>query len=250
MYNKLFTKILDSTVWLEDDATRLVWITFLAVMDEDGFVGLSAVGNVAARARVSIEDADAALKILEAPDKADPSQEHDGRRIERVPYGWMVLNAIKYRDIIKRETAKEQTRARVAKYRNTLKVTMSNADVTQSNEKVTPSVAVSVSDTKKKDIVGQEPDGAPPKVNGSKAEALEVLAFLNEKTGRNYEPLPANLDLIKARLKDGATVLDCRQVIAKKCREWIGDEKMALYLRPKTLFSRTNFAQYKGELVD
>ena len=32
MYNKLFTKILDSTIWLEDDATRLVWITFLAVI--------------------------------------------------------------------------------------------------------------------------------------------------------------------------------------------------------------------------
>jgi hypothetical protein len=44
MYNKLFTKILDSTIWLENDATRLVWITFLAVMDEDGFVALSASG--------------------------------------------------------------------------------------------------------------------------------------------------------------------------------------------------------------
>ena len=31
MYNKLFTKILDSTVWLEPDTVRIVWITFLAV---------------------------------------------------------------------------------------------------------------------------------------------------------------------------------------------------------------------------
>ena len=139
MYNKLFTKILDSTIWLEEDSTRLVWITFIAAMDEDGFVALSSIGNVAARARVSIEAAEAAIAALESPDKADPSQEHDGRRIERVPYGWMVLNSTKYRDIIRRETAKEQTRQRVAKHRAKKS---GNAAVTHSNEKLTPSVAV------------------------------------------------------------------------------------------------------------
>jgi uncharacterized phage protein (TIGR02220 family) len=81
-------------------------------------------------------------------------------------------------------------------------------------------------------------------------QAKEILNFLNEKTGRSYEPLPANLNLIIARLKEGSTALDLRQVVAKKCREWIGDEKMAEYLRPKTLFNATNFAQYKGELVN
>ena len=136
MYNKLFTKILDSTIWLENDATRLVWITFLAVMDEDGFVALSAIGNVAARARVSLEAAESSIKALESPDSADATQEHEGRRIERVPYGWIVLNATKYRDLIKRETQKEQTRLRVAKHR-----AKSNAIVTQANEKLTPSEA-------------------------------------------------------------------------------------------------------------
>jgi hypothetical protein len=147
MYNKLFTKILDSTIWLESDATRLVWITFIAAMDEDGFVALSSIGNVSARARVSLEDTEAAIKALESPDRADPTQDHDGRRIERVPYGWMVLNATKYRDIIRRETAKAQTRERVAKHR----AKKGNAPVTHRNEKVTPSVAVtgSISETLK-----------------------------------------------------------------------------------------------------
>lgn len=144
MYNKLFTKILDSTIWLESDATRLVWITFIAAMDEDGFVALSSIGNVAARARVSIADAEAAIAALEQPDKADPSQDHEGRRIERVPYGWMVLNAAKYRDIIRRETAKEQTRQRVAKHRAKKS---GNVHVTQGNEKLTPSVAVTDTNT-------------------------------------------------------------------------------------------------------
>ena len=157
MYNKLFTKILDSTIWLESDATRLVWITFLAAMDEDGFVALSSVGNVAARARVPIEAAEAAVAALEAPDRSDPTQEYDGKRIERVPYGWMVLNAAKYRDIIRRETAKEQTRQRVAKHR--AKKT-GNVHVTQGNEKLTPSVAVTETYTNT-NTVSQKPIRTP-----------------------------------------------------------------------------------------
>lgn len=80
--------------------------------------------------------------------------------------------------------------------------------------------------------------------------AREVVLFLNEKTGRNYEPKGVNLDMIVARLKEGATLKNCRQIIAKKSREWSIDEKMSMYLRPKTLFNKTNFAQYKGELLN
>jgi uncharacterized phage protein (TIGR02220 family) len=79
-------------------------------------------------------------------------------------------------------------------------------------------------------------------------DVLSLLQFLNEKTGRNYQPVRANIELILARLKDGASVDDCRAVIAKKCREWAGDPKMSFYLRPATLFNRTKFAQYQGEL--
>jgi uncharacterized phage protein (TIGR02220 family) len=82
-----------------------------------------------------------------------------------------------------------------------------------------------------------------------KTPATEVLNFLNQKTGRNYQPVPANLEMIVARIKDGATVDELRMVVAKKCREWAADEKMNEYLRPKTLFNRTNFANYQGELL-
>jgi uncharacterized phage protein (TIGR02220 family) len=94
---------------------------------------------------------------------------------------------------------------------------------------------------KDKDTVGQKPDLKPLSV--------EVLNFLNSKTGRRYEPVPANLSLIAARLREGASVDDLRAVVAKKCRDWGGDPKMNEYLRPKTLFNATNYAQYRGELV-
>lgn len=89
------------------------------------------------------------------------------------------------------------------------------------------------------------PNQPPPFKN----QALDVLHFLNRKTGRVYRPVETNLKLITARLKSGATVEDCHQVIAKKTREWKNDPKMAEYLRPATLFNATKFEQYVGELV-
>lgn len=107
----------------------------------------------------------------------------------------------------------------------------------------------------KKDFLSGKPDIDLLIINESnknesiKTKAIRVLEFLNQKTGRVYRPVDANLKLITARLHSGATVMDCRQVIAKKTREWKGDPKMAEYLRPATLFNATKFEQYLGELI-
>jgi uncharacterized phage protein (TIGR02220 family) len=77
--------------------------------------------------------------------------------------------------------------------------------------------------------------------------ARQVLEFLNEKTGRHYEPVEANLRLIRARLRE-ASADDLRSVVALKARQWKGTE-MDGYLRPATLFNATKFAQYQGELL-
>ena len=93
MYNKLFTKILDSSIWLETNPTRIVWITMIAAMDEQGFVSMASVQNLARRANVPEAEAAGAVKVLESPDSVQPDQENEGRRIERVEGGWMVLGA-------------------------------------------------------------------------------------------------------------------------------------------------------------
>ena len=79
--------------------------------------------------------------------------------------------------------------------------------------------------------------------------ALEVLAFLNKKAGRNFRDVPANITPIIARLKEGFTSAELHQVIAMKCREWINDPERAKYLSPDTLFNRTKFAKYAGQLI-
>lgn len=117
MYNKLYTKILDSSIWLEPNPTRIVWITFLAAMDEDGFAQFSSVRNLANRAMVTVEEATAAVQTLENPDGESANKEHDGRRIERVDGGWMILNAGLYRDIVTRTEKLRLNRERVARHR-------------------------------------------------------------------------------------------------------------------------------------
>ena len=117
MYNKLFTSILDSSIWLEEPATKVVWITLLAAMDEDGFAHFAAVKNLANRAVLTLEDTEGAVKVLESPDPNSSDSDHEGRRIERVPGGWIVLNARKYHNATTRAIAKQKTRERVTRFR-------------------------------------------------------------------------------------------------------------------------------------
>jgi len=81
-----------------------------------------------------------------------------------------------------------------------------------------------------------------------KHQAIDVIEYLNLRTNRNYETCDANLDFVKARLKEGRTIDQCKSVIDTKTAEWLNDEKMFKFLRPATLFNKTKFAQYLGEV--
>ena len=136
MYNKLFQQILDSSIWLESDTTRIVWITLIAAMDEDGMAHFASLSNLARRAIVTQKAAQAAVASLEGPDENSSDPENDGKRIERVPGGWIVLNAGKYRALATKIIQREKTRQRVQRFR-----AGRNAVVTQGNESVTRSEA-------------------------------------------------------------------------------------------------------------
>jgi uncharacterized phage protein (TIGR02220 family) len=84
--------------------------------------------------------------------------------------------------------------------------------------------------------------------HGNTALAREILDFLNNKTGRHFRPVKANLDPILARIKEGATQLELQAVIVRQHRQWAEDDKMRTYLRPATLFNATKFAQYVGDV--
>ncbi len=96
-YTKLFGSIVGSTVWREALPTKVVWITMLAMSDEDGVVEGSIPG-LAHLAGVTIEECEEALRILEGPDKYSRTPDHEGRRVEVIDGGWLILNRAKYRD--------------------------------------------------------------------------------------------------------------------------------------------------------
>ena len=81
---------------------------------------------------------------------------------------------------------------------------------------------------------------------GTKAQCAELLAHLNAKAGKKFQPVDANVRLLAARLKE-ATAEEIRAVIDAKVAEW-GNTEMAKYLRPETLFNATKFAGYLGQI--
>lgn len=118
-YTKLFHSILDSSVWQEDDRTRLVWITLLAMADQHGEIQASIPG-VAKRAGVPLEAAEAAIGKLMAPDRYSRTPDHEGRRIARIEGGWEILNHAKYRFEASIEDRREKAMERQRRRRNGL----------------------------------------------------------------------------------------------------------------------------------
>ena len=132
MYVKIFSQILDSSIWLESHVTLRVWVTLLVSKNRDGFARFAALENLAHRARVSVEEAREAVAVLEAPDKNSSDEGYEGRRIERVPGGWMVLNSSKYAEMVSDDKYREATRERVRRHRE------KQAEPTEGNVTVTP----------------------------------------------------------------------------------------------------------------
>ena len=119
-YTKLFNSILASTVWMEPDHTRLVWITMLALADRYGFVPASVPG-LASLARISKEKCEEALVTLSSPDPDSRSTAFDGRRIEKVEGGWNLLNYETYRRKLSVEERREYNAMKQREHRERLK---------------------------------------------------------------------------------------------------------------------------------
>ena len=73
-------------------------------------------------------------------------------------------------------------------------------------------------------------------------DSLEVLAYLNEATGKKYR----DASFIAARLKDGGSVEDCRRIIDTKLKDPYFQENPK-YLNPRTLFRPSHWDQYLNE---
>ena len=115
-YTKLFESIVTSTIWQEDLSTKVVWITMLALKNQQHMVEASVPG-LAHVAGVTLEQCQAALDKLQSPDPYSRSAESEGRRIEARPGGWLIINGQKYQAMLNAEERREYKRGKQAEYR-------------------------------------------------------------------------------------------------------------------------------------
>ena len=85
--------------------------------------------------------------------------------------------------------------------------------------------------------------------------AMEILNFLNEKTGRTKRYTMDNvpevfLRHISARVEEGHSLSKMKAVVYHKHKEWNADPKMKKYLRAATLFNREKFNTYVQEVPE
>lgn len=88
----------------------------------------------------------------------------------------------------------------------------------------------------RKGASARRPAPSRPLNSEEQEKVTDVVTALNEETGSHYRPTSnATRKHVLARLREGFTVEECKEVIRKKSEEWGGTE-MAKYLRPETLF--------------
>ncbi len=113
----LWNSIVESSIWDEPDVVMKVFVTMMAVKDSDHIVRKSAyqIAFLARKTEVEVLDA---LKVLSSPDtKRIGPQPHEGRRIQAVEEGWLILNGEKYRAMVQLEAKRARNRRAQAAFR-------------------------------------------------------------------------------------------------------------------------------------
>ncbi len=238
-YTKLFQTIITSTIWTEDDKTRIVWVTLLALADKNGEV-MATLPGLARLAGVSIDATEDAVARFLSPDKYSRTPDDEGRRIEEIDGGWALLNHGKYRlmaskDENKTKNAERQKRHRERQKRNATvtdsnaTVTQSNATVTQSNAKVTHDrdIAEAEADTEveeeTKTTSNSTSDSAPVASDETKAFLQELWSLSIQRTRTSKQKVAAAWRKIPTKHKPQfAAVLDAYRAWLR-CEAWTKD---------------------------
>ena len=236
-YTKLYSCILDSSIWSASVTTRIVWITMLAMASKEGIVHAS-VGGLARRANVSLNECSQALIELEGPEP-DSKDGGDGRRVEKITGGWVVLNHQFYResrslDAVRKEQWRKKVRDRTTVSGTVQENVPSTSTTTKTENKhrsgdkpPDPHVSVSSDQPVDSDPWGMTPPGVDPEspIGTSKTEkpndhgAAEVFAYwastLWPKVHPDRKPKASvkRVAKIRARLADGYSVADLKAVI-------------------------------------
>lgn len=247
-FTKLFSSITESTIWSESSDIRVVWITMLAMADRKGRIW-SSIPGLANRSQVTLEQTEIALQKFLLPDTYSRTKDLEGRRIEIIDGGWRLLNHEKYRSLRDDEERKIYKRDWIKNKRIVDNVDTSRPQYTKAEAEADTDTDTIVIPTRTDTVSGKPDDGLREKNRKYKTEAIEALDFLNLRTGKAFRKVDSNLKPIESILKSGIDLQDLKTVTMRKINDWSKDPKMAEYLRPSTLYRRSNFEQYYGHTM-
>lgn len=79
----------------------------------------------------------------------------------------------------------------------------------------------------------------------SAEDITEVIEYLNKKSGKSFRTTTESIrDQIKARMRDGFSVEDCKIAIDWCVGKWLNDPKMKQFVRVSTIFTKGKFPDY------
>ena len=118
-FAKLDVGIVDSTLWMKPHDALRVWIALLAKCDSYGIVRAAAPA-LAHLCFVTLDRFEEIIEEFASPDRHSRTPDNEGRRLQKIEGGWLILNYLRYRDMMQRKAASHAERQ--AKYREKVKV--------------------------------------------------------------------------------------------------------------------------------
>ena len=103
-------------MWDEPYHVRVLWVTMLAIKDFDHVVRKNEY-QLHKRANMSLEEVGEALRVLSSPDTRRPDQPFEGRRIDKVEDGYLILNGQHYEDQMSRVSRRFYLARKAREYR-------------------------------------------------------------------------------------------------------------------------------------
>lgn len=185
--------------------------------------------------------------------------------IEIVDNAILVSNWEKHQNVDGMEKIRLQTKERVARHRERLKLSDSsvtcNVTVTQRNATEEDKEKEKEKEEEKKEYIVEQSTTDyvfPEWLSDKSIEQIKKgnpknfdyripIAYLNQVTNSNYKFVDSNTNLVKSRFKESYTLDDFKTVIDKKAKEWLNDSNWSKYLRPSTLFNATKFESYLNQ---
>ena len=147
-YVKVHKSMLLSSIWDEDDHTRIVWVTLLMLADQNGHVAASVTG-IAHMARLSFKQTAVAMTKLLSPDPASRSKTEEGRRLVAADRGFTLVNYVAIKEGTDAQT--EQRSSRIAGRKHRAKKAVEEAqseqqddprkDIRSDQDQITPSLS-------------------------------------------------------------------------------------------------------------